>query len=74
MVQLSEGPTTGSVSQNCVCRSAPPGELKQHRSETADVLWHDSCGLLQVAEAAREECDMDVSTVVGPMMPKPSTD
>ena len=29
MVQESSGPDDGSVSQNCVCRSIPPGELTQ---------------------------------------------
>lgn len=35
MVQESEGPLGGFVSQNCVCRRAPPGELKQQESATA---------------------------------------
>lgn len=32
MVQESSGPVDGSVSQNCVCRSIPPGELTQQLS------------------------------------------
>jgi hypothetical protein len=32
------------VSQNCVWRRAPPGELKQHRFSWAVVLWQESSG------------------------------
>ena len=39
------------MSQNCVCRSAPPGELKQHKSATAEVLWQDNWVLVHVADA-----------------------
>ena len=38
------GPDTGFVSQNCVCKSCPPGALKQHRSVCLVVLWQLSTG------------------------------
>jgi hypothetical protein len=34
----------GLVSQNWVCKSCPPGALKQHRSATAVVFWQLNCG------------------------------
>lgn len=46
-VQLSTGPVTGSVSQNCVNSICPPGALKQHRSFCTVVFWQLSCGLEQ---------------------------
>jgi hypothetical protein len=48
-VQLSSGPVAGAVSQNCVCRSWPPGALKQHRFSTAVVLWQLNCGIGQLS-------------------------
>lgn len=39
MVHESEGPVAGSVSQNWVCRRAPPGWLKQQLLATVVVLW-----------------------------------
>ena len=46
-VQLSTGPVTGCVSQNCVCSSCPPGALKQHKFSTTVVLWQLNCGFEQ---------------------------
>jgi hypothetical protein len=37
-VQLSIGPTAGLESQNCVCRSCPPGEMKQQLASVL-LLW-----------------------------------
>ena len=45
-VHESVGPVAGSVSQNWVWRSCPPGALKQQRSETEVVFWHDNGVLL----------------------------
>jgi hypothetical protein len=39
MVHESEGPVGGSVVQNWVSRSRPPGELKQQEFSTAVVFW-----------------------------------
>lgn len=36
------------LSQNCVCKSCPPGALKQHRSATAVVFWQLSWGFEHV--------------------------
>lgn len=38
IVHESDGPTAGSVSQNCVCTICPPGALRQHVSNEV-VLW-----------------------------------
>jgi hypothetical protein len=46
----SNEPVTGFVSQNCVCRSWPPGELKQH--EALALATQLSWGFVHVAEAA----------------------
>lgn len=39
MVHESDGPVGGSVVQNWVSRSRPPGELKQQEFSTAVVFW-----------------------------------
>lgn len=39
MVQWLAGPVAGFVSQNWVCKSCPPGALKQQVSATAVLLW-----------------------------------
>lgn len=39
MVHESDGPVGGSVVQNWVSRSRPPGELKQQAFSTAVVFW-----------------------------------
>ena len=41
-VQLSAGPTLGVVSQNCVCRSGPPGYIKQQESPKLVLLWQET--------------------------------
>lgn len=41
MVQLLLGPVEGLVSQNCVCKSSPPGDSKQHVLDAAEVFWHE---------------------------------
>ena len=48
MVHESLGPVEGEASQNCVCKSCPPGALKQQVSLTAVLFWQDVCGLVQV--------------------------
>lgn len=50
IVHESVGPVTGSVSQNCVCKSCPPGALKQQVSATAVVLWQDNTVLLVMGQ------------------------
>jgi hypothetical protein len=45
-VQLSFGPTEGLVSQNCVCRSCPPGKMKQQLSASTVVLWQERAPLM----------------------------
>lgn len=47
MVQESSGPVAGLVSQNWVWRRRPPGELKQHESLIAVVLWQLSWVVLR---------------------------
>lgn len=46
MVQEFVGPVEGELSQNWVCRSSPPGALKQQVLETAVVFWQLVCGLV----------------------------
>ena len=53
-VQESSGPVGGFVSQNWVCRRAPPGELKQQRFSWAVVLWQESSGEGQEERALRD--------------------
>ena len=36
------------MSQNCVCKSCPPGALKQHKSDTAVVFWQLNWGFAHV--------------------------
>ena len=48
MVHESLGPVAGEASQNCVCKSCPPGALKQQVSLTAVLFWQDVCGFVQV--------------------------
>ena len=54
MVHESTGPVAGSVSQNWVSRSCPPGALKQQVSVTTEVLWHDSSAVGPVGHDCEE--------------------
>ena len=49
LIQLIYAPVLGSVSQNCVCKNCPPGELKQQ--DAVALAWQLSLGLEHVTDA-----------------------
>lgn len=61
MVQEFVGPVEGLVSQNWVCSSSPPGELKQQVFDTAVVFWQLVCGLEHVGGEPPKVVPIDVS-------------
>ena len=69
MVHELVGPVSGSVSQNCVWSSWPPGELKQQVLAIAVVFWQ----LWTVLEVTGHESDTMASSAAGAVAAKAST-